>query len=308
MFIKKPHHGLVSEIDPNSRREFLKLCGAVAATLGLGSLEACNGDVEGPAERIAELLMDTRPRVIWLNFSECTGCTEATLRSTSPTFLELILDRVSLDYHETLLAASGTQAEALLSATVAENAGSFFCIVEGAIPTADNGNFGRIGDRTMLAIAQEICPLAKAILAVGTCASFGGLPAAAPNPTGAKGVKGALPNLTVPVVNLPGCPPNPINVMSVIVNYLLNGTLPGLDSLGRPTFAYQKYVHALCPYRQGSSRCLRSVGCKGTITHNNCPSIKFNQGTSFPMLAGHPCIGCSEPDFWDKMTPFYQAI
>jgi [NiFe] hydrogenase small subunit len=159
----------------------------------------------------------------------------------------------------------------------------------------------------MLSIAQEICPKAKAIIAIGNCASDGGLPAAAPNPTGAAGVQDALGSgLAVPVVNLPGCPPNPVNFVGVVANYLLQGTLPSLDADGRPTFAYGKEVHGQCPYREDNARCLFEAGCKGKETFNNCPSIKLNDGTSFPMQVGHPCIGCSEPDFWDTMTPFYR--
>jgi [NiFe] hydrogenase small subunit len=161
----------------------------------------------------------------------------------------------------------------------------------------------------MLSIAQEICPKAKAIIAVGNCASYGGLPAAAPNPTGAKGVKAALGRrFRVPVVNLPGCPPNPINFVGVIANYLLLGKLPSLDSQGRPQFAYSKIVHDQCPFRDGplEDRCLEDHGCKGPRCYNNCPTIKFNNGTSWPVLANHPCIGCSQPSFWDTMTPFYQ--
>jgi [NiFe] hydrogenase small subunit len=92
----------------------------------------------------------------------------------------------------------------------------------------------------------------------------------------------------------------------VIANYLLQGTLPALDADGRPQFAYGKEVHGQCPYREDKTRCLFEAGCKGKETYNNCPSVKFNDGTSFPMQAGHPCIGCSEPNFWDTMTPFYQ--
>jgi [NiFe] hydrogenase small subunit len=121
------------------------------------------------------------------------------------------------------------------------------------------------------------------------------------------GVEGALgAGLTVPVVNLPGCPPNPVNFVGTLATYLLAGKLPELDDDGRPKFAYSKEVHGQCPYREDKSRCLFEGGCKGKKTHNNCPSIKFNDGASFPMQAGHPCIGCSEPDFWDTMTPFYR--
>jgi [NiFe] hydrogenase small subunit len=144
------------------------------------------------------------------------------------------------------------------------------------------------------------------VIALGTCASFGGLAAAAPNPTGAKGVNDALGSqLNVPVVNLSGCPPNPVNFVGTIADYLLNGRLPSLDSLGRPLFAYRNSVHSQCPYHERESRCLEDYGCKGKRCHNNCPTQKFNDGTSWPVQAGHPCIGCSEPGFWDTMTPFY---
>jgi len=281
-----------------SRREFLKFCGVVAGALGLGP-------AFGP--KIYEAFAaGPRPPVLWLHFAECTGCTEAALRTSNPGFADLLFDTISLDYHETLMAAAGDTVEKILTSSAESYRGQFFCVVEGAIPTADGGVYGWIGGRTMLSIAQEICPQAKAIIALGNCASYGGLPAAWPNPTGAMGVETALAGLSVPVVNLPGCPPNPVNFVGTIANYLLKGSLPALDTDGRPNFAYANTVHSLCPYRENESRCLEDFGCKGKICHNNCPSIKFNDATSFPMQAGHPCIGCSEPDFWDRMTPFYR--
>jgi [NiFe] hydrogenase small subunit len=285
--------------DGISRRQFLKFCGVVAGALGLDA-------TFGP--KIFEAFAaGPKPSVLWLHFAECTGCTEAVLRTSNPGFADLIFETISLDYHETLMAAAGDTVEQILTTAAEQNKGQFFCVVEGAIPTAAGGAYGWIGSRTMLSLAQEICSKAKAIIALGNCASYGGLPAAAPNPTGAAGVEGALgTGLAVPVVNLPGCPPNPVNFVGVIANYLLQGTLPSLDADGRPTFAYAKTVHSQCPFRENESRCLEDFGCKGKICGNNCPTIKFNDATSFPMQAGHPCIGCSEPDFWDRMTPFYQ--
>lgn len=282
-----------------TRREFLKFCGIVAGSLGLET-------TFGP--KIAEALTAAnRPPVIWLHFSECTGCTEAVLRTTAPWFDELIMGTLSLDYHETLMAAAGDRVENILLETSDQHAGEFFCVVEGAIPTAQNGTFGMVGGRTMLSIAQDICPKARAIIAAGTCASYGGLPAADPNPTGAKGISDALPALSVPIVNLPGCPPNPINFVGLIASYLLENKLPPQDSFGRPIFVYGEKVHKQCPFKENQQeRCLENAGCKGRHSYNNCPSIKFNESTSFPMQAGHPCIGCSEPDFWDRMTPFYK--
>jgi [NiFe] hydrogenase small subunit len=280
-----------------SRRDFLKFCSVVAAAIGLGP---------SLGSRVAAALTSAaRPPVLWLHFSECTACTESLLRSVSPYIDDLILGTISLDYHETLMAASGDTVHNLLTAAASKYAGQFFCVVEGAIPTAQNGIFGTVNGRTMLSIAQEICPKAKGIIAIGNCASFGGLPAAKPNPTGAKGVKAVFPNVTgfPPIINVPGCPPNPVSFVGVIANYLLKGTLPPLDDYLRPLFAYENDNHSQCPLK-GTTRCLMDLGCKGPVTWNNCPTIKFN-GTNFPMNAGHVCIGCSEPLFWDTYTPFW---
>lgn len=284
-----------------SRRDFLKYCTMVAGAMGLGP-------VLGP--RLMEAFAaDNRPPVLWLHFAECTGCTESALRTTSPWFDDLLFDTISLDYHETIMAASGERVERILFESAESNKGRFFCVVEGAIPTANNGTYGIIGGRTMLSVAREVCPKALAVVALGTCASYGGLPAAYPNPTGAKGVKQALgTTLKVPLVNLPGCPPNPVNFVGTLANYLLFGKLPPLDSKGRPVFAYGKKVHEHCPYRDHDDRCLEDMGCKGKHCFNNCPSIQFNDGTNWPVRAGHPCIGCSEPNFWDTMTPFYSEF
>lgn len=279
------------------RRDFLKFCGLVAGVLSLDA--TC-------IPKIAEALTSSnRPPVIWLHFSECTGCTEAILRTSTPWMDEFLFNTVSLDYHETLMAAAGHTVENILTDAATRYQNQFFCVVEGAIPTADNGIYGTIGGRTMLSIAEEILPKAKVIIACGTCASFGGIAAASPNPTGAKGVMDALPGISVPVVNVSGCPPNPVNFVAVITEYLLRGKVPALDSLRRPSFAYGRKNHRQCPFRGDAKRCQKANGCKGQWTSNNCPTLKFNQETSFPMQVGHPCIGCSEPDFWDTMTPFY---
>jgi [NiFe] hydrogenase small subunit len=286
-----------------SRREFLKFFSTVATAIGLGP--------EMGSQVLEALAAPGRPPVLWLHFAECTGCTESVLRTTNPWLDDLIFSNVSLDYHETLMAPSGAAAEDILFTTATQFAGRFLCVVEGSVPTANNGTFGMIGNRSMLSIAQEVCPKAKAVITIGTCSSYGGLAAAAPNPTGAFGVKEALGNsLTVPVVKVPGCPPNPVNFVGTLANYVLKGALPPLDSLGRPLFAYGTRVHDRCPYHEGALeyRCLEDIGCKGKQCWNNCPTVKFNDGTNWPVGAGHPCIGCSQPNFWDTMTPFYVEV
>jgi len=294
-----------------SRRDFLKYCTLVSATMGLGS---------SFVPKIAEALTSPqRPPVVWLSFAECTGCTEAVLRTTYPWIDTLLLDTLSLDYHEAIMAPSGEAAEKSLHDAVKK--GNFICVVDGSIPTADKGIYGMIGGRTFLDIAKEVCPKALATIAIGTCSSYGGVPAAAPNPTGAKSIKDAI---GVATLNIPGCPPNPVNFVGTVVNYLLFGKLPEVDDKGRPLFAYGKTVHDQCPRRSHfemgefapsfeseeakKGYCLFELGCKGPETFNNCPTAKFNEGTSWPVQAGHPCIGCSEPGFWDNMSPFYKSL
>ncbi len=295
-----------------SRRDFMKYCGFLTATIGLSS---------SFIPKVAEVFAapKERPPVMVLHFGECTGCSEALLRTMYPWIDELVLEIVSIEYHETIFAAAGQQMEDNLNAAVKKYAGKFICLVEGAIATKYDGAYGKIAGRTFLEIARDVCPKAAAVIAHGSCATFGGIQAAAPNPGGYKGVGDAL---GMKVVNISGCPPNPVNLVGTIVNYLLLGKLPELDDLGRPLFAYGQTIHDQCPRRGhyendefvkefGSKEaklgyCLYKLGCKGPDTYNNCPIAKFNDGTSWPVEAGHPCIGCSEPGFWDKMTPFFE--
>ena len=195
-------------------------------------------------------------------------------------------------------------------------------VVEGAIPTADNGKYCKIAGRTAMDILADIGPKAAAVIALGTCASFGGIQAASPNPTGAKGVQELLGG--VPIVNIPGCPPNPVTFLGTVLHYLTFKRLPNLDNLGRPLFAYGRRIHDHCErrahfdegrfaeefgdYGHRNGYCLYKVGCKGPETFSNCPAARFNDVDVWPVSVGHGCVGCTEPDFWDTMTPFYERL
>jgi hydrogenase small subunit len=297
-----------------SRRDFMKFCTVMAATLGLPT---------GYAAKIAEALeKGKKPSVVWLEFQACTGNTESFLRADKPTVAELVLDIVSYDYHETIMAAAGKQAEKSLQDVVKNESGNYIAIVEGSIPMADGGVYCTIGGRSALDIAREVCGNAKVTIAVGACAWDGGWPAANPNPTGAMGVKDAIKGISL--VNLPGCPANVENITGTIVHYLTFGTLPVTDSLGRPLFAYGEKIHDHCERRahfdagqfvrqwgdEGHRKgwCLYEMGCKGPETFKNCPAIRWNEGTNWPVGAGHGCIGCAAPRFWDTMSPFYRRL
>ncbi len=302
-------------LDPQvSRRGFLKGCTIAAAALGLS---------ETMVPKLVEAATSSaRPPVIWLHFQECTGCTESLLRASHPDIARLILDVISLDYHETVMAAAGHQAEEILHEAVEKNAGKFILVVEGAIPTAEGGIYCKVAGKTAMDTLAEIAPKAAAIISMGTCASFGGVQAASPNPTGAVGVKDLVSG--TPVINIPGCPPNPVSLLGTVLHYLTFKRLPQLDSLNRPLFAYGRRIHDHCERRphfdegrfaeqfgdefHKAGYCLYKVGCKGPETFSNCPAVRFNDVDVWPVSVGHGCAGCTEPSFWDTMTPFYERL
>jgi hydrogenase small subunit len=296
-----------------SRRAFLKFCAALASMMALPP---------GAASAIAETLVKAmRPSVIWLSFQECTGCTESLTRSHSPTLENMIFDMISLDYHHTLQAASGYGAEKSREDAMKEFYGRYLLLVDGSIPMKDGGVYSTIAGRTNLDLLQEVAKGAAAIVAVGTCASFGGIPNAKPNPTGAVPVSDIIKDK--PIVNVSGCPPIPVVITGVLAHYLTFGELPELDGLGRPKSFYGETIHDRCYrrpfYDQGkfartfddegarNGWCLFELGCKGPITHNACATTKWNAGTSFPIESGHGCLGCSEPHFWDGGS-FYSPL
>ena len=303
------------EIRGIARRDFLKFCTLTAATLGLPL---------NMASAIADTITSNRrPPVIWLHFQECTGCTESLLRGTHPTIEHLILDLISLDYSETLMAAAGHQAEAALHKSIKENEGKFILVVEGSIPTKDNGVYCKIGGKTALSILEDIAPKAAAIVAIGSCASWGGLQSSEPNPTGAKGVPEIITDK--PVITLPGCPASPYNLLSTVLYYLTLKKLPELDDKGRPKFAYGTLIHENCErrphfdagrfaYKYGDEGhrqgwCLYQLGCKGPETHANCPVQLYGDvgSNAWPVGTGHPCFGCTEKGVGFE-KPLHQTV
>ena len=298
-----------------TRRDFLKFAGLMTATLALPATYT---------RRVAKaLLTAVRPPVVWMEFQDCTADSESFLRANSPGVDDLLLEILSLNYHETLMAPAGAMAEKSLMDTVANYPGQYIAIVEGSIPTANNGIHCTIGGKSALSRAQTVCSNALATIAVGTCAWDGGLASALPNPTGAKGVKDAVPGLAT-LINLPGCPCNVVNLLAVVTYYLTFKQWPPTDAQGRPTSIYEETVHDQCPredhYEEGrfvlawgdaghrQGWCLCKMGCKGPETQTNCPSVKWNDGTCWPVQAGHGCIGCAHPKFWDQMSPFYNSL
>lgn len=313
-----------------TRRGLLQFAGVMAAALALPK--------QYTEVIAAALAVAPRLPVVWLEMQSCTGDTESFLRSTpradplqagktDPSLTDLLLDFLSVDYLETIMVAAGDASEKCLQDSITQNAGNFICVVEGSVPLALNGAYCTVHGKTALSILQDVAPKAKAVVAMGSCAWDGGLASAAPNPTQAVGVSGALPGLTVPLINMPGCPANTVNLVALLVYYLTFNQWPTLDSNKRPRFAYGEDIHDDCErkdhYEAGryvlawgdaghkAGWCLIKMGCRGPVTRSNCNVVKWNagsefpNGTSWPVAAGHGCYGCTTSHFWDTRTPFY---
>ena len=284
------------------RRDFLKYCGATAALLGLTELQA---------PRIAAALekASKRPPVIWLNFASDSGCTENLIKSTYPSPAEIILDILSVDYNETIMAAAGKQSEEILEKS--RKAGGYILIVEGGIPTKKG--HGMIGNREMLDVFKEMSGSAVAIIALGSCATSGGVPAAKPNPSEIIGVKEAINKVGVKkaLINLDMCPAHPDYLVGVVVNYLHLGKLPDLDQHGRPKMFYSQTIHDNCERRahfdagrfvekfgsqeEAMNYCLYKMGCKGPMTYSSCPKIMANRGQAGASRQAAPASDAPSP-------------
>ena len=298
----------------SDRRAFLKACGVAAAAAGL--------DAELAAKVAGAVSAPNRPPVVWLHFQECTGCTESLLRTSKPAVQELILELISLDYHETLAAAAGHQLEENLHKVMTEHDGGFILVVEGGFPLKEGGIYCKVGGKTAAKSLEETASKAAAVIAIGSCASFGGVAAAPPNPTGAVGVPALIKNKAV--ITLPGCPPNPYNLLSTVLHYLTFGKLPALDEKGRPLFAYGRTIHEHCPRRphfdagrfakafgddgHRAGWCLYELGCKGPQTYASCSTNHFCEVVgAWPIGIGHPCVGCTEDGIAFKI-PMHDTI
>lgn len=292
-----------------SRRDFMKYCATTAAVLGLSELEF--------AAKVSEVLAASgkKPSVIWLEGQDCAGCSISFAGSLYPSIASMLLERVSLRYHEAIMAASGHVAEAAYEEAVKE--GGYVLCVEGSIPTADD-RFCMVGGRPFREIVEEAGANAAAIIAVGACATYGGIPAA--GPTGAVGVNKIITNK--PVINISTCPVHSDHLTGTVLYYLTTKKVPPLDKQGRPKMYFGELVHDNCRRRsyfdnyiflndwndpEQKNWCLYEKGCKGPDTYSDCPVRRWNDGLNFCIDCGAGCMGCAEPEFYEGMAPLYTA-
>ncbi len=297
-----------------SRREFIQLC--MSATIGMSLTEYL---IPVMQSAFAQNKIAKAP-VIWLELGSCTGESVSLQNAINPSLEQLLSESLDIRYHWLVNVASGDVATQALEDTLKEEAGNFWLIVEGSVMTADNGRYNEIFMRngqmvTGLDAVKEIAAKAKYVIAVGDCAAFGGPAATYPNPGGAKGVWEVV---NKQVINVPGCPSHPDWMSGTFTHLLLYG-LPQLDSYNRPLLFFGKTIHDLCQRRQqfedgifadfpGDIGCLYRVGCKGPVTHADCPLRQWNHSVNWPVKAGAPCIGCASPHFPDGMMPFYNHL
>ncbi len=283
-----------------SRRDFLKYCGAAAATMGLSGADLFN-----LREALANPL---GPKVIWIVGAACSGCSVSLLNrisTTAPTNVaDLLINSIDLVYHPTIMAASGdTAVGALMDAY---NAGGYVLVVEGGIPTAFGGAmclpYSIDGQPvTFLQMVRDFSAKAAAVVCIGQCSAYGGVPAAKPNPARMMGVR-AVTGVTT--INIAGCPPHPDWICWAIVQLLTGAAVP-LDSSGRPKALYSQKIHEVCPRREIDdvetygidNACLEELGCRGPNTYSSCVSSRWNNAQNWCIDANSPCIGCTQPTF-----------
>ncbi len=308
---------LLKVIESNglNRRKFLKYCAATAALFGLSESDFLSGVVSA---------METKPGkppVMWLEGLACAGCTISLTQSLHPPISSVILDKISLRQHDTIMAASGHLVEEVYDETVKQ--GGFLLIVEGAIPSADD-RFCMVGGRPFRKLVEDAARQANAVLAVGACSAFGGIPRATPS----KGipVTEALKNAKIdkPVINISTCPVHCDHLVGTILYVLVTGKIPELDSKGRPAmyFGDKRLIHDNCRRRghfdageflsdwndpNQKDWCLLQKGCKGPMSYIDCSIRRWNDGINFCLDCGGLCQACGEPEFYESVTPLYAA-
>jgi hydrogenase small subunit len=299
-------------MDAINRRSFLKLSSRLSVILGLGA-----SAIPRVAEALEELASGLAP-VLWLQGQCCSGCSVSLLDSEAVKPVKLLTNYISLNFHQTLSAVTGTQAVDLVNHVIER--GNYFLIVEGSVP-AKMPTACLFGAEPFAEQLTRAARNAKAIIAAGTCATYGGIPAAENNPTGAVDVPTFLKaqSITPTIVRLPGCPIHPDWLVGTIVHLLKFGP-PPLDGLGRPLAYFGRSMHEQCPRfndyeRQhfartfGDDGCFFRLGCAGPITFTDCNLRGWNGGVNSCIRAGAPCIGCGGANFAAKAAyPFITKL
>ena len=293
-----------------TRRKFIELSLKLSVITGLGSTA-----IPQIAEALEQLSSGQAP-LLWLQGQSCSGCSVSLLNSDHPDPVEILTSYISLRFHSTLMAATGDTSMAVLNGSIEQ--GGYFLAIEGSIPSG-MPEACIVGNELFTKQVARAARKAKAVIAVGVCAAYGGIPAAENNPTGAQSVSEFLKKegISKPVISIPGCPIHPDWLVGTLVHVLKFG-IPALDESGRPKMFFGNLIHDKCPRFADYERekfaktfsddgCLFKLGCLGPNTHSDCTVRLWNSGTNHCIKAGSPCIGCTSKEFAIKTSfPFFR--
>ena len=308
------------------RRDFLKLCTGTVAGLGVSQM------VHPAIVQALDKAASGKTPVIWLQGCGCTGCSVSILNSVHPTIADVLLKVIGMNYHPTIMGAEGELAVDHMFHVAKENPGKYILILEGSVPLRDErycviGETMKDGHHHEVTLNKALVDLGKnaaACVAVGTCATYGGIPAAKGNVTGCVGLIDYFKTMgiTTPVVNVPGCAPHPDWMVGTLAFALEHGPGPvveNLDAYARPKMFFGKNIHDNCPlldafeneefavdFNDGKA-CKYSLGCKGPATDSDCYKRIWNTGVNW-CVENAVCIGCVEPGWPDSFSPFYEEV
>ena len=271
-----------------------------------------SGLVTNVRERIDSGQLQKR-KFVWLELTGCSGNIISLLDGNNPDFKYLASQMVQFVYDNSLIVKQGQKAMEQLFSVIGSD---FILAVEGAVSTKNNGIYNIIGRYqgqpvTAYEAIKRLGEAASHVIAVGACASDGGVSAARPNPAECVSVQSVLQRK---VIKLPGCPCNPDWFLGTLAHILLFGE-PELDATGRPTLFYGTTIHDRCPRRSyfdkgifaeklGEATCMFKLGCRGPVTRTDCPIRRWNERVNWPIGDNTPCIGCAQFGFPDRMEPF----
>lgn len=290
-----------------TRRKFIKISTVAAAGVALADvwlpelLKAAN--VEQGVGRLP---------IIWFQAQTCSGCSVSLVNTEYPSIDEVLIEVVNLVYNPTIMGGTGDVALGVIEKMMREESGKYILAIEGSIPLEAENEYCTVGESFGVPITatdwiKNIAKHAKAIVSIGSCASWGGIPSSPPNPTGAIPISDLVHDL--PLINVPGCPPHPDWMTGTLVHVIKYG-IPELDDQHRPImyFGKDKVIHDNCELREyfdrgkfakdfGDEGCLYELGCKGPIAHCDVSIRGWNSGVNWCNRAGGPCIGCTEASF-----------
>lgn len=295
-----------------NRREFLRSLGIMAAGTSLTQFYT-----PAVAEALAEVVK-TAPPVIWFAGGTCGGCSIAALDAMNPKIEEVLMNLITLHYHINIGAASGDVLLKQIYKVMKEQKGNYIYVQEGVIPTGAEGRYCVVGELngkriTMLEMAKELANNAKAVVAAGSCPSFGGIVSSGANPTGVKPLSEIV---NKPVINIPGCPAHPDDVFGTLIYYIKNG-MPELDRHNRPKIFFGSNIHDNCHLKPKfdkeefaenwgeQGKCYALLGCLGPESHCDAWKRGWNNNTNWCVKSGSHCIGCTEPNFGKTRTGLY---